>query len=86
MAAYRVIVKPSADKALQKLPLDVQRRIVASLRELSVSPRPAGVVKMTGADNLWRIRVGTYRIVYEIQDARLIVLVVRIGDRKDIYR
>ena len=83
---YQVIVKPSADKALQKLPLDIQRRIVGLLRELSVAPRPPGVVKMTGTDNLWRLRAGTYRIVYEIHDAELVVLVLRIGHRRDVYQ
>jgi mRNA interferase RelE/StbE len=50
------------------------------------NPRPPGVLKMSGADNLWRIRIGDYRVVYEIHDERLIVLVLRVAHRKDVYR
>ena len=85
MAIYRVIVKPSADKALQRLPADVQRRIVAVLKELAITPRPHGVVKMKGADHLWRVRTGVYRIVYEIHDAQIVILVLRIGHRREVY-
>ena len=53
---------------------------------LAANPRPRGVKKLTGLDDLYRIRVADYRIVYQIQDDRLIVLVVRIGHRKDVYR
>ena len=84
--AYKVIFKPSADKALQKFPADVQRRIVAAVDALAVEPRPHGVVKIAGDDNLWRVRVGEYRIVYEIHDGRLIVLVLRVAHRRDVYR
>jgi mRNA interferase RelE/StbE len=83
---YKVIFKPSADKALSKLPVDVQRRIVAAVEALAVEPRPPGVVKMAGDDNLWRVRVGEYRIVYEIHDGQLIVLVLRVAHRRDVYR
>ena len=86
MKRYRIIVRPSADKELRRLPLQVQRRIVAVLEELAVNPRPAGVVKMQGDDNLWRVRLGLYRIVYEIHDAQILVLVLRIAHRKDVYR
>ena len=53
---------------------------------LAANPRPKGVKKLSGPDDLYRIRVGDYRIVYQIHDDRLIVLVVRIGHRKDVYR
>jgi mRNA interferase RelE/StbE len=86
MKTYKVILKPSADRELQKLPVDIQRRIVAVLRELSITPRPHGVVKMAGDDNLWRVRTGTYRIIYEIHDAIVTVLVLRIGHRRDVYQ
>ncbi len=83
---YKVIFKPSADKALSKLPLDAQRRIVTAVDALAIEPRPHGVVKLTGDDDLWRVRVGEYRIVYEIHDGRLIVLVLRVAHRRDVYR
>lgn len=86
MAAYRVQFKPSADKALSKLPVAVQRRIVAAVDALADDPRPAGAVKLTGEDELYRVRVGDYRIVYQVQDRALLVLVVRVGHRRDVYR
>jgi mRNA interferase RelE/StbE len=51
-----------------------------------MTPRPPGCVKLTGYPNLYRIRVGNYRIVYEIQDAKLIIIVITVADRKDVYR
>ena len=86
MATYSVLFKASADKALQKLPEKVQQRIALAAGELAAEPRPKGCVKLEGEDNLWRIRVGDYRVVYTIEDKKLIVLVVRIAHRKDVYR
>ena len=86
MAAYTVLFKRSADKALRKLPETAQRRIVLAASELADNPRPTGCVKLEGDDNLWRIRVGDYRIVYTIAGKKLIVLVVRVAHRKDVYR
>ena len=86
MARYRVLFKPSADKALRKLPVSVQKRIVAAVDGLEDNPRPPDAVKLTGERDLWRIRVGDYRVIYSIDDKRLIVLVVRIAHRKDVYR
>ncbi len=86
MAVYRVIVKPSADKALQRLPLEAQRRIVAKLAELAVEPRPASVVKLAGDENLWRIRVGVYRVGYVINDSEVMVHVLVINHRREAHR
>ena len=86
MPEYQVFFKPSADRQLRKLPADVQRRIAGEVATLAVNPRPAGVVKLTGDENLWRVRIGDYRLVYEIHDDRLIVLVLRVANRKDVYR
>jgi mRNA interferase RelE/StbE len=86
MPAYAIIVKPSADRALQRLPKAVQWRIVAALKQLAAEPRPPGVKKLAGAENLWRLRAGDYRIVYEIHEAQVVVLVLRIAHRKDVYR
>jgi mRNA interferase RelE/StbE len=83
---YDVHFKPSADRQLQRLPISVQKRIVVEVAALAENPRPVGVVKLAGDDNLWRIRVGDYRMVYEIHDNRLIVLVLRVAHRKDVYR
>jgi mRNA interferase RelE/StbE len=82
---YAIIIKPTAVKSLDKLPRPVRRRILDALEELRTNPRPAGCVKLTGDENLWRIRLGDYRVVYEIHDNLLVVLVLSIGNRKDIY-
>ena len=86
MPRYAVYFKPSADRQLAKLPRDVQRRIVTAVEALADDPRPPGAVKITGDNNLWRIRVGDYRVVYEIRKGRLVVLVLRVAHRKDVYR
>ena len=83
---YELIIKPTAEKSLDKLPRPTRRRIVDAMKELRNNPRPAGVVKLAGDENLWRIRIGDYRVVYEIHDDRLIVLVLRMAHRKDVYR
>ena len=83
---YRIELKPSAAKSLDRLPVDLQKRIVRALETLAANPHPPGVVKMAGDDNLWRLRVGDFRIVYEIHDDVLLVLVLRIGHRREVYR
>ncbi len=86
MPQYAVFFKPSADKALRRLPKEIQRRIIIAVNNLQDDPRPAGSMKMQGGDDLWRIRVGDYRVVYTIKDKHLVVLVLRIGHRRDVYR
>lgn len=86
MPPYAVEFLPSADKALQRLPVATQRRIVAAVAALADNPRPTGVVRLADDENAWRIRVGSYRVLYEVHDKRLLVLVVRVGHRKDVYR
>jgi mRNA interferase RelE/StbE len=83
---YQVIIKPAAEKQLDRLPSKDRRRVVAALATLSDEPRPPGCAKLEGADDLWRIRVGQYRVVYTIRDDKLLVLVVRVAHRKDVYR
>lgn len=83
---YEVEFLPAAMKQLEDLSRQQQLRIVRAARKLAEDPRPSGVVKLAGADNLWRIRVGAYRVVYEIHDGRLVVVVVRIGHCRDIYK
>jgi mRNA interferase RelE/StbE len=83
---YEVIIKPSAEKSLDRLSSKLRFRIVNALEELRENPRPRGVVKLSGTDDLWRIRIGSYRVVYAIDDERLIILVVRVAHRKDVYR
>jgi len=74
---YAVLFKPSAKAALTKLSRQAQARLIAAAEALAENPRPPGCVKLSGME-AWRIRVGSYRIIYEIEDNRLIVLVLRI--------
>ncbi len=83
---YEIRIAPSAARSLRGLDRPIQRRIAAAIDGLAAEPRPSGVRKLVGAEDLWRIRVGDYRIVYAIGDDRLVVLVVRIGHRSDVYR
>ena len=86
MGKYRVLIKPSATKELEAIAQKKDRqRIVRKIESLADDPRPPGSHKLTGHDG-FRIRQGRYRIVYEITDEELIVLVIKIADRKDVYR
>jgi mRNA interferase RelE/StbE len=83
---YHVELKPSADKALAKFPLGIQKRPVLAMEALAGNPRPGGIAKIADDDSLWRIRVGEYRIVYEIHDAAARIAVLRVAHRKDVSR
>ena len=83
---YTVGTTPAVDKQLSRLPRSVQRRLADAIEGLELNPRPHGVKKLEGHDNLWRVRVGDYRIIYTIEDDRLLVLVVKLGHRGDVYR
>ena len=84
--AYRVEIKKSARKEIAALPKRDQRHVMHAIGELADEPRPRGAHKLSGAEAAYRLRVGDYRIVYQIIDKRLIVYIVRLGHRKDIYR
>ena len=84
--AYTVRFKPSAARAVRKLPWEVQARIFAKTDDLERDPRPPGVENLWGAENHYRVRVGDYRIVYEVRDRILLVLVVRVAHRREAYR
>jgi mRNA interferase RelE/StbE len=83
---YRIELSPRARRDLRKLPRSDQVRVAARINELAGNPRPAGAVKLAGAEDLWRVRVGEYRIVYQVRGVRLQVLIVLVGHRGDIYR
>ncbi len=82
---YVVELKQSARKELEKLPSAVIARVIAKLEVLAEEPRPAGCKKLTGGDAEYRVRVGDYRIVYFIDDQRIVVSVVRIRHRREVY-
>lgn len=83
---YTIRLTRPAQKALDALDGGIFTRIVDALRGLEDNPRPSGVVKMAGAENQWRVRVGDWRIIYSILDRELVVLVVKLGHRREIYR
>lgn len=83
---YRIEFTRRAEKDLEGLPTDVQARIIKKIGVLADNPRPHGVEKLAGDEGFYRIRVGDYRVIYEIQDDILLVLVLRLGNRRDIYR
>lgn len=85
--AYRVEIRPSVEKTLGKIrDPRLRHRIDAAFNKLAENPRRMGVEKLAGLDNRYRFRVGDYRIIYEIHDASLLVLILAVGDRKEIYR
>lgn len=83
---YSIELKNSAAKALRKLPKAAQKRIVAKLTEFETSLPSAEETKLKGNNPFHRVRVGDYRIIYEIQNDILVILILKIGHRKDIYR
>ncbi len=83
---YQVVVERSAEKDLKRLSSEVRPRAVAAMLALGKNPRPTGSRKLAGTDNDWRIRVGGYRIIYEIADEIRIVRINRVRHRRDVYR
>src|SRR5687767_647217 len=87
MAIYRILFRPSARRDLAKLPPPMKVRIGRAIEGPAQQPRPAGALPLSGsASPTWRIRVGDYRILYEIHNDRLVVLVVAAGHRREVYR
>ncbi len=88
-ATFRTRIRNmSRDKqqsTMTQTPVSVQKRIVRALEQLETDPRPPGVRKLQGEDNLWRLRVGDHRVIYTIENDRLLVLVVRVANRRDAY-
>lgn len=85
MSSYFVEVKPSARKELEALPNDVLARVLPKIDALRSAPRPTGCKKLKGYKDLWRIRVGDWRVVYIIDDTAKVVSVTRIAHRRDVY-
>jgi mRNA interferase RelE/StbE len=83
---YQVDLSKRAKRQLSKLDSDTQASIGAAIDDLAVDPRPSGVKKLKGEETVYRIRVRDYRILYEIQDDELLILVIKIGHRREVYR
>lgn len=83
---YRITLAPSAPRQLGKLDPQARRRIQAALELLATEPRPPAATRLVGGSGEWRVRTGDYRIIYEIKDDQLLVLVLRVNHRREIYR
>ena len=83
---YRVTLLPAVVKELRKLDAPARRRIQAAIDLLADDPRPPAAIQLVGGFGEWRVRTGDYRIIYEIDDGELLVLVLRTGHRREIYR
>ena len=85
MASYSVLVKRSAAKELEALPLKDRRRVARRIQGLAAEPRPAGCEKLSGQEK-FRLRQGDYRILYAVDDTEMTVTVVKLGHRRDVYQ
>jgi mRNA interferase RelE/StbE len=86
-ARYDAQLKPAAERDLTKIADQAARRRIASaIDNLATNPRPMGAHKLAGENSIYRIRVGDYRILYAIEDRQLLVLVIRVGHRREVYR
>ena len=85
MASYRLLIKSSATKELEALPPKDRRRIATKIQHLASEPRPAGTEKLSGQEK-YRLRQGDYRVLYSVDDAQSVVVIVKIGHRRDVYR
>ena len=83
---YQIRFKKSAEKQIEKLPASVVKRVSFAIDDLSINPRPKDSKKLESKEEIWRIRVGDYRVLYTIEDVIKIIEVRNIGHRKDIYK
>jgi mRNA interferase RelE/StbE len=83
---YEVLLERRAERDLKKLPQEMFYRIIPKIKVLSENPKPAGCRKITGSKNDWRIRIGDYRIIYEIDEKEKAVKVMRIRHRREVYK
>lgn len=86
MAAYTVEVAPAANRQIRKLDRETQKRILSLLEKLQQQPRPREATKLQGEEGLYRIRSGDYRVIYLVEDRKLLVLVVKVGHRREVYK
>jgi len=84
-AGYQVEIAPLARRQIKKLPREAQRSVVRCIEALASAPRPSGVAKLVDEDDLYRVRAGEYRVIYQIRDRELVVLIVKVGHRREIY-
>ncbi len=82
--SYTIQIKRSAQKSLAQITEPYQAKIISAIQQLAYNPRPSGCKRLSGKE-AWRIRVGDYRILYEIKDRQLLILIVVIGHRREVY-
>ena len=86
MASYRIEVSATAEKQIRKLRREDQVRVLRAIQLLATDPAPPGSRKVRGYESVFRIRVGTYRILYRVEGRRLLIIILKIGHRRDVYR
>lgn len=83
---YKILYKKSVEKDLRKLATSQRNIIITKIQALAADPHPSGVTKLRGSSDLFRIRHTDYRIIYQVNDSQLIVMVVKVGHRREVYR
>ena len=86
MTTFRIQISRTAERQLKQLPIDGRNRVVRAVQALVKDPLPRGCRKLTGYDDVYRIRVGPYRVLYSVNAGALIVIVLKVGHRKNVYR
>lgn len=86
MGRFRIHVSGMAERQLKKLPAEARDRVVRAVRALADDPVPRGSRRLTGYDDVFRVRIGPYRVLYSVAASTLTILVLKIGHRRDIYR
>ena len=86
MASYKIEIKKSAQKEIRKLPRNIREKVVGIINRLYDDPVPAEAQKIKGSDNIYRIRQGNYRIVYRLYKNELLIIIIRVRHRKDVYQ
>lgn len=83
---YQVFLNKKAEKTLSKMEKSIAKRISEKITQISEDPRHNGAIKLSGEENSYRVKIGDYRIIYEIYDSKIIVIITNIGDRKEVYK
>ncbi len=82
---YQILIKPAAQRQIKKLTPAVQKSLIALIESLAIEPRPSGCKKLKGRQDQYRVRSGDYHIIYSIEDDALIVRIIKVGHRRDVY-
>lgn len=83
--SYQVLIQPAAQRRLKKLPITVQSELIALIESLAEDPRPANCKKLKGRENRYRVRWRDYRVIYSIEDTDLVIRVIKVGHRREVY-